>query len=116
MTDERIEEIAEVCHAMNRLYCMSLGDGSQVKWKNAPEWQRTSAINGVKAIIENPDLPPSASHEDWYDEKAQDGWVYGKVKDPEKKQHPCMVPYHELPADQKAKDTIFGAVVRGMMG
>lgn len=35
---------------------------------------------------------------------------------PEKKQHPCMVPYAELPPEQKAKDSIFVGVVRAMAG
>ena len=26
-----------------------------------------------------------------------DGWKYGPVKDPEKKEHPCFVPYDDLP-------------------
>jgi hypothetical protein len=45
-------------------------------------------------------------------EKKADGWVYGEVKDPEKKEHPCLVEYEELPKDQQAKDSLFIAVVR----
>jgi hypothetical protein len=36
------------------------------------------------------------------------------VKDPEKKQHPCMVPYADLPAAQRAKDALFLGTVRNM--
>jgi hypothetical protein len=43
-----------------------------------------------------------------------DGWKYGPVKDPEKKEHPCFVPYDRLPTEQKAKDYIFGAVVKSL--
>ena len=107
-----IEGIAELCHEVNRAYCSALGDQSQLPWNDAPEWQRKSAITGVQFIIDNPDALPSASHDNWLAEKTRDGWRYGDVKDVEKKEHPCFVPYDALPVEQKAKDYLFGAVVR----
>lgn len=47
--------------------------------------------------------------------KEEDGWVYGPEKDAEKKVHPCMVPYDQLPKEQRMKDVLFGAVVRAMV-
>jgi hypothetical protein len=85
-------------------------------WELAPEWQRESAIKGVQFILDNPDAPPSASHDSWLEEKRRDGWKYGPVKDAEKKEHPCFVPYEELPLDQRRKDFIFGAVARACLG
>lgn len=107
-------EIARVCHEVNRAYCASIGDLSQPAWEDAPEWQRQSAITGVKFTIDNPDAKPSASHESWLAEKKRDGWKYGPVKDPAKKEHPCFVPYEQLPAEQKSKDYLFQAVVRAL--
>jgi hypothetical protein len=106
--------IARACHEVNRAYCASLGDHSQPAWEDAPEWQRTSAIKGVEFTLANPEAGPSASHESWLAEKAADGWKYGPVKNPETKEHPCFVPYDELPVEQKAKDYLFQAVVRSM--
>lgn len=111
----QIIDIAEVCHETNKAYCSALGDTSQEPWNDAPNWQRESAIKGVRFIIDNPDAKPSASHDSWLEEKRADGWQWGVVKDPDNKLHPCFVPYDELPADQKAKDYIFGAVVRTML-
>jgi RyR domain len=105
-------DIARLCHEVNRAYCAALGDDSQLPWEAAPEWQRTSAVKGVDFIIGNPDALPSASHESWLMEKQSQGWVYGPVKDAEKKEHPCFVPYDELPVEQRAKDHLFGAIVR----
>lgn len=42
------EDIAKVCHEANRAYCAGIGDHSQKSWEESPDWQRTSAINGVK--------------------------------------------------------------------
>ena len=105
-----IEQIAKVAHEVNRAFCKAIGDNSQPAWEDAPEWQRSSAINGVQFHVDNPDAKPSASHESWLAEKERDGWKYGPVKDADKKEHPCFVPYNELPMEQKAKDYLFGAV------
>lgn len=109
------EQIARVAHEVNRAYCSALGDRSQAPWIEAPEWQRQSAITGVGFIAANPDAGPSASHDSWLAEKERDGWKFGPVKNPETKEHPCFVPYDELPVEQKAKDYIFGAVVRSLL-
>lgn len=106
-----LEKIARVCHEVNRAYCLAVGDSSQPCWDEAPEWQRKSAINGVQFHIDNPKASPSASHDKWLEEKAADGWKYGAVKNPETKEHPCFVPYEQLPAEQRAKDYIFTAIV-----
>lgn len=107
-----IEKIAILCHEANRAYCAALGDMSQQKWPDAPEWQQISAIKGVEFIRDNPDASPSASHESWLAEKEAAGWRYGEIKDPDAKTHPCFVSYGLLPQEQRAKDYIFGAVAR----
>lgn len=109
-----VEQIAEVCHEANRAYCRTIGDDSQPAWADAPEWQRRSAAAGVRHALANPSAPPSASHDSWLAEKRADGWKYGPVKDPEKKEHPCFVPYEQLPPEQRRKDAVFLSVVRGM--
>jgi hypothetical protein len=110
-----IEQIARVAHETNRAYCETIGDASQPKWEDAPEWQRRSAIDGVefhlKAHRDGKRPSPSASHDNWLRDKAADGWKYGPVKDPAKKEHPCFVAYYDLPAEQRMKDHLFGAVV-----
>jgi hypothetical protein len=104
-------EIARVCHIVNRGYCLALGDNSQPPWDAAPDWQKQSAVNGVKFHLAHPNASPSHSHESWLAEKKAAGWKYGPTKDPEKKEHPCFVPYRDLPVEQKAKDYLFKAVV-----
>lgn len=103
--------IARVAHEINRAYCASLGDTSQPAWEDAPEWQQQSAIAGVEMHLANPDATPEQSHESWLAQKVAAGWVYGEVKDAEKKEHPCCRPYDELPQEQKAKDYLFRSVV-----
>jgi hypothetical protein len=107
------EQIAELCHETNRAYCRLLGDHSQPAWSEAPEWAKTSARNGVAFHLSGDgNFNPEASHENWLREKVAAGWVYGPEKRPDLKQHPCCVPYGELPEAQRRKDALFTAVVR----
>lgn len=107
----KIEQIAKTCHQANKGICEAFGDFTQVNWEQAPSWQQESAITGVKFNIDNPDAPASASHDSWLAEKERTGWKLGPVKDPIRKEHPCFVPYEELPPEQKVKDHVFKAIV-----
>ena len=110
--DKIINACARAAHEANRAYCLALGDTSQPSWEDAPEWQKSSARNGVEgALMGN---TPEQSHESWLAEKERTGWKYGPVKNPERKEHPCFVPYADLPAEQRAKDAVFTSVVRAM--
>lgn len=104
---------AAVAHEVNRVYCLAIGE-SQPSWNDAPDWQRSSAINGVLYLMANPDAGPEASHENWLREKEATGWKHGPVKDVEAKTHPCMVPFTELPLEQQVKDHLFVGVVRSL--
>lgn len=106
-----IEFIARMCHEANRAFCAAIGDASQVPWDEAADWQKTSAMNGVRLHLDNPNAGPDDSHNSWLAEKVATGWKYGPVKDVGLREHPCMVPYSELPAEQRAKDHLFRAVV-----
>lgn len=111
----RLMEIARATHEINRTYCQILGDDSQVPWEDAPAWQRESAINGVGAILEGKAKTAEEMHDLWAIEKLEKGWTHGKVKDPEAKTHPCMVPYAELPPEQRAKDDLFRIVATALL-
>lgn len=103
-------KIAELCHEVNRAYCVSLGDNSQLAWADAPDWQKNSAVDGVEYHLTVEGTKPEDSHVNWLKMKNEEGWTYGRVKDPIKKTHPCMVAFNLLPAPQKAKDHIFKAI------
>jgi hypothetical protein len=106
-----IEQVAKICHELNRLFCESIGDQSQKPWDEAEQWQRDSAVAGVKFKLANPLAPSSAQHDAWTKDKLDSGWRWGPVKDAIKKEHPCLVDYHCLPDEQKAKDKLFIGVV-----
>ena len=43
-------------------------------------------------------------HEVWAQNRMFEGWTYGPIRDDKKKQTPCMVPYEDLPEEEKAYD------------
>lgn len=112
----KVESIARVCHEGNRAFCQAYGDDSQQAWPDAPEWQKESCIAGVAKIVANPKLTPEEIQAEWAKDKRAAGWVYGPAKDPNATPptHPCLVPYDQLPVEQRAKDYVFGAIVRAL--
>jgi RyR domain len=107
-----LEACAQAAHEVNRAYCIALGDMSQPSWEDAPDWQKSSARNGVNGVLAG--NTPEQSHESWLEEKRATGWRFGPVKNPETREHPCFVPYAELPPAQRSKDHLFVSTVREM--
>lgn len=101
---DRIAMIAAICHQANQEWCAWYGDYTQPSWRDAPQWQIYSAIDGVAHALKYPEITPEDMHSNWRAGKIADGWVYGEVKDPEAKTHPCMIPYDQLPEFQRKKD------------
>lgn len=116
---DRVEILAAACHSAYYAYTvLALGETGQ-PWAHAPKWQKDSMRDAVDfwdvefaamredtPLEEKIEILAPLSHENWLEYKGGEGWVYGEEKDPVKKTHPCMVPYKELPYDQKQKDTV----------
>jgi len=97
----REEFIAEIRHIGWVAYQIVAG---QPYNEEINEDQHKSLLDGIKFQDEHPDNTPEQNHDNWMKMKESQGWVYGKVKDFEKKTHPDMLPYNELPDIEKRKD------------
>lgn len=111
-----VEQIAIVCHEANRAYCKVIGDNPQPSWEDAPQWQKDSVISGTLYRLHNRYGSGEETHNKWMNDKLEDGWTYGPVKDAVAKTHPCLVPYEKLPIEQQAKDYLFSYVVSALCG
>ena len=104
--------IARICHEANRGLQIEQADPSvpvSPSWDDLDVETQESIIQGVEGVLEG--NTPEQSHAGWIEFKLVNGWSYGPVKDLELKQHPCLVPYGELPASQRLKDHLFSAIV-----
>ena len=43
-------------------------------------------------------------HEIWAETRIAQGWTYGPERNDAEKKHPCLVPYDELPEEEKVYD------------
>lgn len=106
-------DIARVCHEANRALQLAAAEPNpSPQWDQAPAWQQDAALHGVRAVRQGAD--PIQLHDQWCAQKLADGWRPGPVKDPLTKQHPCLVPYAELPAREQVKDRLFAAIVQAL--
>lgn len=104
--------IAHVCHDANRAYARTLGDFSHLPWEEAPDWSRNSSIKAVEEVMRG--ATPRQLHALWMKTRSEDGWVYGPVKDMEKKTNPALVNYDDLPDSQRVKDDLFHGIVHAL--
>lgn len=44
------------------------------------------------------------THDVWAEGRIKQGWQYGETRDDEKKLHPCLIPYSDLPESEKEYD------------
>lgn len=77
-------------------------------WGNRSEAFRKQFVEVVnKQCSDNKFSSAEAAHNSWWCEYKRMGWRYGPVRDVEKKTHPDMVPFNELPKSERDKDEIF---------
>ena len=55
----------------------------------------------IKQLIE---IIAEQVHITWMEGRIKDGWTYGPKRNDTKKQTPCLVPYDELPEEEKEYD------------
>lgn len=113
----KTEQIAELCYEVNRAICLAADEKStgisapQKPWATADSYQRTAVRTGVGNQLNDPVSMPEDSHNRWIKHMEAEGWTYGERKDSEKRTHPCLVPFSELPLEQRVKDYVFLAIV-----
>ena len=64
----------------------------------------TSKIKLSNELLELTEKIAENVHEVWAQGRISDGWTYGKERNDALKQTPCLVPYNELPDEEKQYD------------
>lgn len=83
------------------------------EFKSLSPGQQEGLIAGVDLLIANPEAGADARHNAWMEKMLAYGWVRGgKKMDEEKKTHPRLCPFGELPKKEQAKEQLLLAIVR----
>jgi RyR domain len=82
-------------------------------WADAPEDMREASRTAAREG--GTGQTPEGSHATWMKGKKLAGWVRGDEKDAERRTHPAMVPFNELPRDQWARDLVVVAVADALV-
>ncbi len=61
----------------------------------------TSNIELDDELLNLRELIAKNVHDVWAAGRIKEGWIFGEVKDPNKKTTPLLVPYEELPESEK---------------
>ena len=101
------EFIAHVRHIGWVAYQIAAGQAYNER-PNEDQWH--SLLDGVNFALEHPDMTPEANHQNWVEMKVSQDWRYGPVKDFEKKEHPDLMPFDQLPIIEQRKDIMDGKV------
>ena len=116
MLEEHIIRIAKLCYDVNKAYSAVIGDLTfRRSWEDAFDWEREANIEGVRYVVENPDITPDELHDNWVKHKVENGWKFGEIKDGHTKTHPNIGPYLNIPRDVRAKDHIFLEIVKSRL-
>ena len=111
---EIIDEAGIFAFNVNMAYSTAIGTEAKNLPKRYRELSEEELVKVREAIEKHfiSDVDPEESHEMWLNSKAELGWTYGEEKNEELKTHPCIMPYNDLPAEQKVKDVLFKESIR----
>ena len=66
-----------------------------------PEPMDLSSVDLPESLIQLSERIAENVHEVWAKARMDEGWTYGGKRDDIHKKHPCLVPYDELPEEEK---------------
>ena len=64
----------------------------------------TTDVELSEELLQLVEMLAENTHEVWSKGRLDEGWTYGPVRNDELKQHPCLIPYSELPESEKEYD------------
>jgi len=69
-----------------------------------PNPLNTSQIKLSAELQKLTELLARNTHEVWAAQRFAEGWQYGTTRNDERKEHPCLVAYEDLPENEKEYD------------
>jgi hypothetical protein len=64
----------------------------------------TADVTLPESLVELTECLAENAHEIWARQRLGEGWTHGPQRDDRKQEHPCLVPYDQLPESEKQYD------------
>lgn len=109
-----VMELARVSHEIVRGYREAIGDGTCPPWVQTTKDERMAAAQQVVTVLKFPALTAAELHSGFVDTMRDRGWTFGEVMDEEKKTHPLLVDYDQLPLQNRIEDALFCNTIRAI--
>lgn len=105
----RLDQISEFIYEATRIEAeWSKRPIVPEKWQERDDKFRNQFIDIINKYMYMDKLPtPEEAHESWVQSYYKMGWKYGNIRNTEKKTHPDLIPFEQLPQAEKDKDAIF---------
>lgn len=69
-----------------------------------PQPVDTSRVELSEDLLELAEKMAENVHDVWAKTRIEQGWTYGSERNDAEKKHPCLVPYDQLPEEEKVYD------------
>jgi len=114
MRNQKTERAAEVVQEVVKTFSHFAKIEEVPSYKDLDPISRESLINSVAFITDNNITENKPIHDIWLEKMLKMGWTYGKDFDLEKKTHPSLVPFSNLPPEERAVDKLFRSVLKSI--
>jgi ryanodine receptor 2 len=64
----------------------------------------TSKVELTPEILALTEQLAEHAHDVWARKRMAEGWTFGKERNDARKEHPCLIPYEDLPDSERAYD------------
>lgn len=108
-----LADIAQIAHDAIRRMVLLYGD-DMPPWDHLSDEGRQFTLQIVREFLEQPDRPANEQHARWVDLRLAEGWHYGAEIDFENHQHPLLMPFNKLSAEDQAKRRLLASTVASL--
>jgi hypothetical protein len=96
------QSLARICYDAIRAYGITIGE-RYAQWEHARAWDRESFADAVAYLLKVPDADLADLHGYWMAARMQRGWQYGPERDVERRLHPALLPWADVPERERLK-------------
>lgn len=108
--DELVEAAATAAYEVVRVCERALSGKSMLGWEALSARKKSNFRSWVRLALYG--VSAEEAHGQWLGRKVEQGWTFGLVKDRQKKTHPLLVTFDELPKKHKCRKKLFMVVAR----